>query len=33
MSLRAKEVLDGLPVFLAVAEAKSFTRAARRLGV
>ena len=33
MGLRAKEILDGLPVFLAVAEAKSFTRAARRLGV
>lgn len=33
MSLRAKELLDGLPIFLAVAEAKSFTQAARRLGV
>ncbi len=33
MSMRTKEILDGLPVFLAVAEAKSFTQAARRLGV
>lgn len=31
--MRTKGILDGLPVFLAVAEAKSFTRAARRLGV
>lgn len=33
MGLRAKELLDGLPVFIAVAEARSFTRAARRLGM
>lgn len=30
---RGKDLLDGVPIFVAVAEALSFTRAARRLGI
>lgn len=31
--MRTREMLEGLPVFVAVVEARSFTRAARKLGV
>lgn len=31
--MRGREMLEGLPVFLAVVEARSFTRAAKKLGV
>lgn len=33
MVVRTRELLEGLPVFMAVAEARSFTAAAKRLGV
>lgn len=31
--MRTRELLEGVPVFLAVAEARSFTRGAKRLGI
>jgi len=33
LDARSRGLLDGVPVFLAVAEARSFTRAAQRLGI
>lgn len=33
LDARSRSLLDGVPVFLAVAEARSFTRAAQRLGI